>query len=89
MAYIPLLQMRVKTKVQSVIARRRSCTDSKDPDAGSKRGSVLVSPAHTLSQVCDTVLPPTFGRPGRCVQLAVVVLSSVLRPSPKTSGYCR
>ena len=46
MAYIPLLRMRVKTEVQSVIARRRSCTDSKDPDAGSKRGSVPASPAH-------------------------------------------
>ena len=37
MVYIRLLRMRVKTEVQSVIARRRSCTDSKDPDAGSKK----------------------------------------------------
>ena len=27
-----------KTEVQSVIARRRSCTDSKDPDAAPKEG---------------------------------------------------
>ena len=68
MAYIPLLQMRVKTDVQSVIARRRSCTDSKDPDAGSKRESVPASLTHpactSLSpspRLPSAILPLVFG----------------------------
>ena len=50
MVYIPPLRMRVKTEVQSVIAR----TDSKDPDAGSKRGSM---PASLTHPACTSLSP--------------------------------
>ena len=68
MVCIPLLRMTVKTEVQSVIARRRSCTDSKNPDAGSEKGQCRLHlhaqharPSPTSPRLLSAILPLVFG----------------------------